>query len=261
MREIKKRVNNTQNENFKERFEFRVTVSNENGENMICQRYFKINNFNNAILYSLDLKEMADECVMIINEDLKSKSRIAMFYNALQFFNSEDEMKIWLQNPRHTQELEFGSVFHINSNNEKDDEYYYDDEKNTAVKFNGKYDKNEYSIQLEDDWKTVFKFAFYDNGKEVISKIWDAKYYPKIVCKNVDIANKRARYPMNDIITMSNDEYVNYRMTKEKSDLCSLIIRTICDFCSKDENYTVENTVKYGDKVYVLNPYEKRNRN
>lgn len=59
-----------------ERFQFVLSVN----DNIICQRYFRINGFNNASLSSLELKETIDNIVNVIDSDLTSKSRIYMWY-------------------------------------------------------------------------------------------------------------------------------------------------------------------------------------
>lgn len=59
-----------------ERFEFALYVNN----NVICKRNFKINNFIDESMQSLDFKLKVDEIVNIINEDLKSKSRVFTWY-------------------------------------------------------------------------------------------------------------------------------------------------------------------------------------
>ena len=51
---------------FKEPYEFRLLIDN----NIICQRYFKINNFNHNSLSSLELIETIRECANMINDDL-----------------------------------------------------------------------------------------------------------------------------------------------------------------------------------------------
>lgn len=80
-----------------ERFQFVLSVN----DNIICQRYFKINGFNEDSLNSLELKETVDEittgiissiplqgmdkCLTgmdkgLINSDLVSKSRVYLWY-------------------------------------------------------------------------------------------------------------------------------------------------------------------------------------
>lgn len=52
------------------KFEFVLYI---NG-NIICQRYFSIKNFNREVLNSLDMKWCVEDCVGIIEKDLKDKS-------------------------------------------------------------------------------------------------------------------------------------------------------------------------------------------
>lgn len=59
-----------------ERFEFALYVNN----NVICKRNFKINNYIDESMQSLDFKQKVDEIVEMINDDLKSKSRVFTWY-------------------------------------------------------------------------------------------------------------------------------------------------------------------------------------
>jgi len=75
-----------------ERFEFALYVNN----NIICKRNFKINDFIEHSMESLDFKDKVDEIVGMIDNDLKSKSRVYLWYNfnpnepdANEEFNSE----------------------------------------------------------------------------------------------------------------------------------------------------------------------------
>lgn len=51
-------------------FEFLLSV---NGH-IICQRLFDIRNYNKNVLKSLDLKYLVDDCVRLIQDDLKAKT-------------------------------------------------------------------------------------------------------------------------------------------------------------------------------------------
>ena len=73
---IKKEAKVVDNEAYKERFQFLLWVN----DNIICQRYFKINGFNNDSLRSLEFKETMDNVTKMIKDDLLSKSRIFMWY-------------------------------------------------------------------------------------------------------------------------------------------------------------------------------------
>jgi len=60
-----------------ERFEFALYVNN----NIICKRNFKINDYIEHSMESLEFKNKVDEIVEMINNDLKSKSRVYTWYN------------------------------------------------------------------------------------------------------------------------------------------------------------------------------------
>lgn len=59
-----------------ERFEFALFVNN----NLVCKRNFKINNFIDHSMNSFEFKDVVDEIVNKIDEDLKSKSRVYTWY-------------------------------------------------------------------------------------------------------------------------------------------------------------------------------------
>lgn len=52
------------------KFEFILYIN----ENIICQRYFSVKDFNPNSLKSIDVKECVDTCVSIIQSDLKQKT-------------------------------------------------------------------------------------------------------------------------------------------------------------------------------------------
>lgn len=52
------------------KFEFILYI---NG-NIICQRYFSVKNYNREVLKSLDMVECVNDCVRIVQNDLKEKS-------------------------------------------------------------------------------------------------------------------------------------------------------------------------------------------
>ena len=65
-----------------ERFEFALYVN----DNLICKRNFKINNFIEGSMDTLNFKETFDGIVRSIDNDLKSKSRVYTWY----YFNEDD---------------------------------------------------------------------------------------------------------------------------------------------------------------------------
>lgn len=128
----------------------------------------------------------------------------------------------------------------------------------------------EFSTKTIEPWDSTFKFAIYDNGKEVISRIWDGSVYPRAVRDNVDLANKYVKITTKDGRTYSYDKEEYFEKNKDRltiemnilrsmiidrPNVLSLITREICRMCSPREDgyqklgeYTCE--VEYGDKTY-----------
>ena len=83
---------NLKEQNYKEeRFEFALYVNN----NIICKRNFKINDFIEHSMESVEFKHKVDDIVYAIDNDLKSKSRVYLWYyfnpmepDAIEEFNS-----------------------------------------------------------------------------------------------------------------------------------------------------------------------------
>lgn len=65
-----------------DRFEFTLYVNNF----IICKRYFRINDFIDHSMESLEFKDVVDNIVRMIQDDLKSKSRVYTWY----YFNPNE---------------------------------------------------------------------------------------------------------------------------------------------------------------------------
>ena len=75
-KEIKKEQKVFENSSYREKFQFILQIN----ENIICQRFFKINGFTYESLESEEFKNVMDEVVGMIQNDLISKSRIYEWY-------------------------------------------------------------------------------------------------------------------------------------------------------------------------------------
>lgn len=79
-----------------ERFEFTVYVN----DNIICKRNFRIYNFIENSMNTLEFKEKLDEIVKLIDDDLKSKSRVyTWYYYNPQFPEDNEEFNTKLIEP------------------------------------------------------------------------------------------------------------------------------------------------------------------
>lgn len=119
---------------FKEPYEFLFKIN----DNIIVQRFFTVNNYNPQSCFSLELKNAIDECVFIIQNEMKSRS--------LDFM---DEFKYYFADD---------SNFDRNSN---DDHYYF------QIKVEGK-------TVIESGWSANIypaKIRYDVNIKKYISRI------------------------------------------------------------------------------------------
>lgn len=225
--------------NYKERFQFVYSVN----DNIICQRYFKINGFIIDSVNSVELKDALDECVMALKDDLLSKSRVYLWYNTITpvqmtGFTGEGE-KTYLE-----------------------------------------YPENAFTQPVEDEdskpYDVMFNFKFMIDGRTVYEYIWDGTMYPKYVRNSVDITNSGSMYRDRDQMMLNFTQTLNKAMTYGRSDLTYYIIKRICEVTSGDENrkYTKYDTYDnleghfedgkfVSDRItdsrdYVFNSYNKK---
>lgn len=220
--------------NYKERFEFELTV----GDNIICQRYFKINNFNPQSLMSYELTEALRRCVRTIDKDLKDKTHAYLEMYAPMVFSSEEEMNDYLSKPHNLARLSLGEGIVIRGN--KTTDYVLAD--NGQVKALGyKFDDGELSEISPEASKTTYKLAFKVDGREAGVMIWDG-YYPKFVRDKIDLSNKRGKFDGDDVSRLSFEQYLLYKMVQGKSDLIYGLIMHICTACSypNNDDYTTD---------------------
>jgi hypothetical protein len=220
----------------KERFEFIFKVN----DNIICQRFFKINNFNEQSAYSIELYDTVNDIVDLIDKDLKSKSRIYTWYMYDKDYVDEEFM------PRKKSGI-FGETM------------FYSDENYIE---RGVYDSHKLidnvKVYLPDN-ETTFKFSFCMDGREIISKIWNGDAYPNFVKTSVDISNKKYLFIGTDESGMKFDNILLKRMSENRYDLIPIIIKKLCYVCSSSfsNDYDYTTTDVYSGKEYNLNIKEK----
>jgi len=224
---------------YKERFEFKLTV----GDNIICQRYFKINNFNEQCVYSFELMDTIRSVVKLIDDELKSKSFDYLEVFAPIYFNSIEEMNKYFENPINRRRIRLGNGIVVKG--EKNDYCWGKNEKPVELSF--KFDDGELIKPLTEADSVTYKFAFLVDGREVCSSIWEG-LYPKFIRNAIDLSNKKGKVESLD--NLGFEEYVNYRISVNRSDLVYTIIKEICSVCclQGDNCYTL--TSEFGNKVY-----------
>lgn len=251
-------VETPKKEIMRERFEFELTV---NG-NMICQRYFRIMNFRERSLYSVDFLNTVQYCAKLIQDDLRDKSQAYIEHMAPMVFNTKEEMEKWFYNPdgtvnsKHADWTSFAR--HIVIREPGSHEYVWtgklvDEGLRKTDVF------NEFIDQPSDDQQSVFKFAVYDNGrfwketpnrKEVASVIWDGTCYPAFVRNAVDLSNGRGRYEDFDITKASHEMCLYYWCNAHKPDLIPIIIRELREVCSYEDVNEYTTVLEHGSVSY-----------
>jgi hypothetical protein len=247
---IKKEAKVVDNEAYKERFQFLLWVN----DNIICQRYFKINGYNNDSLRSLQFKETMDNVVTMIKEDLISKSRIFMWYTR----DEPIKMKGFANN---YDELDYSDVVYLTSPDYKDSVKLSNGEIIEKDYFNYAEGTEDSYADTEDlkPWDVTFKFQMLIDEQPVYERIWDGTVYPKYVRNGVDLTNSDVLYKDKEPSSLHFSCAIISHMTIGKIDLVYHIIKQICEVMSykfEDSNkYT--KRMKYGDKNYVLSTYNK----
>lgn len=236
----------------KERFEFELTV---NG-NIICQRYFKINNFNERSVRSVEFMDTVRSCAALIENSLKAKTEIYIRHNSPLIFDNEEQMEEWFKNPNNVAGLHYGAWIIIRGTGGH--EYVWlggDKFKDEGVRV----EFNEFVDEPKDEQEAIFKFKVIDNGYDFIKNptgkvigevIFDGSAYPKFIRNGVDISNGRGRYDDMDISKLSHEMSLYYWCNAGQPDLVPIIIREICDVCSEEENNAYTTKMKYGDITY-----------
>ena len=234
---------------FKERFEFRLTV----GEDIICQRYFRIGNFNPVSLKSNELMDTIRGCADTIDRDLKSKSLIYLEIFTPRIFNTMEEFEKYIESEKNRNSLVRGEGVVIKS--VKDHDFAWNGV-DGLVSLDFKFEDGEFSEPLTDEDYVTYKFAFLDYGREVCSATW-VGVYPRFVRNSIDLSNKRGKLDPEDIYRVGFEQYILYKLVEGRSDLVWKLVKDICYTCSDsdDSAYTVVNEYKdeTTGKTYVYN--------
>lgn len=231
MAEIKK---SNEAKDYKERFEFRLTV----GDNIICQRYFKINNFNPTSLRSFELAETIRKCAGKIHSDLVDKTQVYLSIIAPRFFSSIDEMETYFSKPENRYGINIGEGIVVAGS---DVDYFWDGGKPSESQF--KFDDGELSRPLTKEDEVEYKFAFYVDEKEACSTVWTG-IYPKYIRNSIDLSNKRGRFDdVDKNYTMSFEQYLMYKLVEGRKDLVWGLIKDICYTCSMSNEDRTDYTI------------------
>src|SRR5574344_1290361 len=225
--EIREAVLNSKNNSAQERneenerFEFDLFINDD----VICKRLFRIDDFIEESINTIDFKEKMDSLVKMIDRDLKSKTRVYTWYN---FYHATYQLKQTT----------------ILDENDKERIIFFTEEEPVEV-------PSEFSEPLLEPWECTFKIVVMDGTHPIYTKIWDGGTYVKAVRKNYDITNKWVKWSNKDgknfaVLKESyfkdNNSDLSPKMSMlkamimDKPKLSNEIIRKICGACSVKKN-------------------------
>ena len=224
----------------KERFEFKLTVN----DNIICQRYFRINGFRRESYGSMELIYAIDKCVELINNDLRDKTIMFYNYTAPMVFKTVIEMEDWCKRPSSRTE---NPVFMLCK--ETDTVKVFNN--GVINDYNKPFNKMDYLNDKTTDNPCVLKFSMLDFGREVCSKIWDGNVYPRFIRSNIDLSNSRNKYKFSDVFAPMECFMID-RFNETHTDLIPQLVRELCNACSLDEEENYTTTMSFGSRTYNL---------
>jgi len=233
--------------NFDYEFLFKIN------DDIICQRFFDIKMFDNNSVKGFDLKYAIDDIVELINNDLRSKTRIYMFNICCTRDNVNQEKgkklvlrcgtrengeeiivdynDMWIHSdktPEFTPVKDEKSIFETYAKNGT-----YVNDKGEEVEVIGFYNKPRLTNGVKTylhNYENTFSFSFKIKGRNIITKIWSADDYPMFVRSSVDIANKKVYIGFNE----SQSSYeLRKKMFENREDLIPKIISIFRETCSK----------------------------
>ena len=225
-KKLKKENKFVDNVAYKSKFQFLIWVN----DNVICQRYFKINGFNEESIYAEEFTNCMNGIVQSIQEDLESKSRIFMWYtnlkeplkltgfatdNEVEKYGSDFLTLLVNSDVRGDIEAPDGEIFHK--------EY---------VEFNEGVANDYGEVERPAEGEYIFKFSFLIDDITVFEKIWDGNVYPKFVRNGVDLTNSYMSYDNKEVSALSFGAAIVRYMQSGKINLISDFIRRICDTLS-----------------------------
>jgi hypothetical protein len=187
----------------------------------------------------------------MIDEDLKSKTRVYLWHMAPQVFQNETEMRDWFAKPENAANVK---MFENIVLRDKDaSEYTWDGEK--LILCEKKICDGTFTNNLTEKDTLTYEFAFYVNDRKVASTIFDG-VYPHYIRRNIDLSNTRGKFEGEDLSRLGFESYILNRLVYDRQDLIKKIVKEICYVCSvpEDSFYTQVETFKKPNGEVVTYP-------
>lgn len=245
-----KTIQEVNSEQMKERFQFKLTIN----DNIVCQRYFRINGFKSESKNSYELRECMYKCVERIKEDLKYKSNIYNWLTAPRIFDTVEQLRDMII--RHIEKYgdlktyEFIPVASFVLISSTQEVFVWNGE--DIEPYDGYFNVSDYIPTEQEDQKCVLKFTFMDGDDEVMSEVFDGSCYQRFVRTNIDLSNSKNKYKIPGQYSQYEATLID-EMNKGREDIIPIIVRNLCVCCSSDDNsdYTTKET--YNGKKYFFN--------
>lgn len=244
----KKKEVKAANDAFWERFQFVLSINDD----IICQRYFRINGFNRDMVHTEEFGNVMDGCVSMIMNDLKYKCFVYGSYVR------DEPIKLtgFVKDVSNTDDLGLITNMSIEG-----DVILSDGTKITKEYFDIPKTDGDWRDDPLEPWEVTFKFSFLIDDKPAYERVWDGSQYQKYVRNSVDLSNSDAYWRDKDQSNLYFSAALAKHMTNGRKDLTWKIIRNICEvLCWSQSEYENQSTTKgkYGDKVYAYRPYNKQ---
>lgn len=195
-----------------ERFNFALYVN----DNLICMRNFKINRMIQDSMDSIDFKHHCDDIVQMIDEDLKSKTRVSTWF----YHNSDLEQEMLLEPLEEPWAVTFRFEVTDNGN----------------IKYCRCWDGRYYT-------------------KNVREKVDISNRFVKFTTRDgrTFTYNKKEYFDSNP--NLSPELYLLKAMINDKEDLLFAITKKICEVCSpRDDGYQTSTDYTFAEKYCTRNP-------
>lgn len=227
-----------------ERFEIQMYI---NGD-VICKRNFRINNFIEGSMNTLEFLDTMTEVKAMLERDLKEKTRVYLWHVC-------------------------GPEYRFLANAEPLGPYEKGDE---LVNHEHVWNRTEESSEKKPEpYSTAIRFVVTDRNVPVYECLIDASCYPKYIRDRIDFTNRqegvindvKVRFEVMDKDRMSAENYLMMCILEGREDLTRTIVSMICKTCSPSKewfesaerkgfmslikDYTTE--WYFGDKRYPLN--------
>jgi hypothetical protein len=172
-------------------------------------------------------------------------------------FNSLEEAKNWFSNPKNSLSVRFHETVVIKDNDST--EYSWDGEK--LVLCDKKICDGTFVNELTDRDTSTYEFAFYVNGKKVISTCFDG-IYPNYIRRNIDLSNTRGKFEGDDLSKLGFESYILNKLVSGRTDLIKKVVKEICNICSMTDNsfYTTSDKYKTTNKNNITYNFDINNQ-